>query len=179
MRAMSANKISHQKAAPPKDDVSKGLHETMPFQRREWVVQRIGWTLMGLVLLAGLLGVFGGGPLAHRTSANAALAVEYDWLTRRDSQTSWKLTPRTPPVDGRHRVALDANWAQHIRINAIQPEPESARLAEGRWVYVFEAREVPGLPIVFHVEARKMGPLEGSIVFNDAPPLQIAQFVYP
>jgi hypothetical protein len=164
---------------PPQDDFGKGMRDPTRFQRREWVLQRLGWALMGLVLLAGVLGLFGGGPLAHRTSANVALAVEYDWLTRRDSQTTWKLTPRTSPVDGRHRVALDANWAQHFRIHAIQPEPESARLAEGRWVYVFEVREQRGQPIVFHVEARKTGPLEGSIVFNDAPPLPVAQFVYP
>lgn len=176
---MAANRRSLPKDAARQDDFTRGMLDIMPFQRREWVVQRIGWVLIGLVLLAGMLGLFGRGPLAHRTSANPALRVEYEWLTRRDSQTSWKLTPLAPPVDGRYRVALDANWAQHFHIHAIQPQPVSARLAGGRWMYVFDARDVLGLPIVFRVEADTMGPIRGSIVLNDAQPLPIAQFIYP
>lgn len=179
MRLMAATKPSTPKSAAHQDDFSREMLKTMPFQRREWVVQRIGWALVALILLGGLLGLFGRGPLAQRTSANPALQVEYEWLTRRDSQTTWKLTPLVPPVDGKYRVALDANWAQHFRIHAIQPEPVSAQLADGRWVYVFEARDVRDLPIVFHVEAGRMGALEGSISLNDSAPLQIAQFIYP
>lgn len=161
------------------DDFTKGLLEPLPFQRREWVVQRIGWVLVAMILLAGAAGLFGNGPLAQRMSANQALQFEYEWLARRDAQTTWKLTPRAPPVEGRYRVALDANWAQHFRITAVQPEPESARLANGRWVYEFSARDARAVPIVFHVEARKMGTLEGSIQLDDAPALAVTQFVYP
>jgi hypothetical protein len=176
---MAANKTSPGKNPARKDDFARGMLESMPFQRREWRLQRVGWALIALVLIAGMLGLFGRGPLGHRTAANAALQVEYEWLARRDSQTTWKMTPLTPPADGRYRVALDANWAQHFQIHAIQPEPESARLAEGGWVYEFEARETRDLPIIFHVEARKIGRLEGSVVLNDAPPLQMDLFVYP
>jgi hypothetical protein len=176
---MAATKPSPGKNTARKGDFAKEMLESMPFQRREWLIQRVGWVLIALVLLAGLLGLLGRGPLGQRTSVNAALQVEYEWLARRDAQTTWTLTPLQPPVDGRHRVALDANWARHFHIHSIHPEPQSAQLAEGHWVYEFEAREMRELPIVFHVEARKMGRLEGSVVFNDAPPLQIAVFVYP
>ena len=176
---MAATKPSPGKNPARKDDFATGMLESMPFQRREWVIQRVGWALMALVLLAGMLGLFGRGPLGQRTSANAALQVEYEWLARRDSQTTWTLTPLRPPADGRYRVALDANWARHFRFHSIQPEPVSAQLEEGRWVYEFAAREMRDLPIIFHVEAQKMGRLEGSVVLNDAPPLQMALFVYP
>ena len=165
------------KTSRNQDELAKSLNETLPFQRREWVVQRIGWVLCALFVLAGLLGLFGNGPLAHRVVTNPALQIEHDWLIRRDAPTTWKLTPRAPPAEHRYRVALDANWAQHFRILAIQPEPASARLSAGRWVYEFEASD--SVPIVFHVEARRMGTLEGSIRLNDAPPLQVSQFAYP
>ena len=167
---------ARQNAQRP-DDFVKGLSEPLPFQRREWVVQRIGWVAFALILLAGLLGLFGDGPLAHRVAANGALRIEYDRLIRRDAQTTWKLTPLAAPADGRYRVALDADWAQHFRIHAIQPEPESTHLADGRWQYEFEASA--GVPIIFHVEARRMGSLRGSIRLDDAPPLELSQFAYP
>jgi len=159
------------------NDFARSQKESLPFQRREWVVQRIGWVVFALILLAGLLGLFGDGPLAHRVAASPALQIEYDWLIRRDSPTTWKLTPRVPPKDGHYRVALDADWAQHFRMHGIQPEPASARLVDGRWEYEFEASA--SVPIVFNVEARRMGSLEGSIRLGDAPPIELSQFAYP
>ncbi|HEX5161547.1 MAG TPA: hypothetical protein VFV88_07475 [Steroidobacteraceae bacterium] len=163
--------------AKRKQDFLDGLNEPLPFQRREWVVQRVGWVAFALIVLAGLAGLFGDGPLAHRVAANGALKIEYDRLIRRDAQTTWKLTPLAAPVDGRYRVALDADWAQHYRIHAIQPVPESARLADGRWEYEFEASA--GVPIMFHVEARRMGTLRGSVRLDEAPSLELSQFAYP
>ena len=32
------------------------IHQDLPFQRRSWTVQRVGWAIMALVVLAGLLG---------------------------------------------------------------------------------------------------------------------------
>ena len=184
MAFMSVTKASKPKPSRTKDDLAatdfvEEILRPKRFQRREWLVQRIGWVLIGLVLLAAALGVFGSGPLAKRMSANPALQIDYEWLTRNHSQTTWKLTPRAPPVDGRYRVVLDANWAQHFQVNAIQPQPSSSSLADGRWVYEFEARDARALQIVFHVETRKAGMLEGSIQLNDAAPLQVALFVYP
>src|SRR5262249_50526641 len=122
------------------DDFVAGLTKPLSFQRREWRVQRLGWALMALIILAGLLGLFGNGPLAQRTLSNGVLQLDFEWLARRDAQTSWTLRPRTPPADGLYRVALDANWGQYFRIDAIQPWPSSTRIANGRWIYEFAAR---------------------------------------
>jgi hypothetical protein len=44
------------------------LNQDLRFQRRMWAVQRIGWAVMALVVLAGLLGLFGPGPLSSATA---------------------------------------------------------------------------------------------------------------
>jgi len=170
--------MAQTRASRPQDDFARRMREPLPFQRREWVTQRIFWALIALILIAAMVGVFGRGPLAHRTTANTSLEVEYDWLTRVHSRSAWTLTPRTPPVDGRYRVALDANWAQHFQIQDINPQPESARLVSGRWEYEFAAAG-SDVAIVFHVEPRKIGRLEGSIQLNEEPPLPMSHFVFP
>ena len=161
------------------DDFIKGLNEPLPFQRRDWIVQRIGWVLMALVIMAGALGLFGNGPLARRETSSAALRFEYEWLLHQHAQTTWLLTPHAPPRDGRYRLALDADWAQHFRIEDIEPRPQVAELSGGRWVYEFRAEGGRAAPIQFHVEPRESGLFEGSVQLDDAPPLAVTQFVYP
>jgi hypothetical protein len=161
------------------DDFIKGLNEPLPFQRREWLVQRIGWVLMALVIVAGALGLFGDGPLAQRKAANSALQIEYDSLLHRNAQTTWVLTVRAPPREGRYRLALDASWARQFRIDDIEPRPQSTAPDGGRWIYEFRSQEGRATPILFHVEPRSIGRFEGSVQLEGAPPLAVTQFVYP
>jgi hypothetical protein len=161
------------------DDFVNGLNEPLPFQRREWLWQRIGWVAMALVIIAGALGLFGDGPLARRELSNAALRVEYDALLHRDAQTTWVMTPLTPPRDGRFRLTLDANWARHFRIDDIEPRPRSTELSGGRWAYEFRAQDGRATPILFHVEPRSPGRFRGSVQLDGAPPIALTQFVYP
>lgn len=163
----------------PNDDFIKGLNEPLPFQRREWLVQRIGWVAMALVIIAGALGLFGDGPLARREAANAALRIEYDALLHRNAQTTWLLTPLAAPHDGRYRLTLDADWARHFRIDDIEPRPQATEVSVGRWVYEFRAQGGRATPILFHVEPRQLGRFEGSVQLEGTAPLAITQFVYP
>lgn len=169
--------MATRKPEPKQDDFVTGLNEPLPFQRREWRVQRLGWVLMALSILAGALGLFGDGPLAERTRSSAALQIDFDWLARRDAQTTWKVWPRTQPTDGLYRVGLDANWAQNYRISSVQPQPKTARLMDGLWIYEFEARG--NAPIVFNVEPMRLGRLEGSVRLDGGPAVAVSQFIYP
>jgi hypothetical protein len=48
-------------------------------QAREWVVERIAWVVVAGVLIVGLLGFLGPGPLGKRTSVSAdgRLSVQF------------------------------------------------------------------------------------------------------
>ncbi|HVF07519.1 MAG TPA: hypothetical protein VNC60_02985, partial [Actinomycetota bacterium] len=49
------------------------------FQRREWLVQRISWGMLTGVIILGLLGGFGGGPLAHATASDTGVPIRLDY----------------------------------------------------------------------------------------------------
>jgi hypothetical protein len=36
------------------------VNEELEFQRRDWMAQRVGWTVMALVVVVALLGLLGG-----------------------------------------------------------------------------------------------------------------------
>jgi len=39
------------------------------FQRNEWRIQRAGWIVWSLVIIAGLIGLLGSGPRSHQETA--------------------------------------------------------------------------------------------------------------
>jgi hypothetical protein len=62
------------------------VNEDLTFQRRSWVMQRVGWVVMTLVMLAALVGLFGGagalGGEAQASSEDAAVSVSYERFLR-------------------------------------------------------------------------------------------------
>ena len=58
------------------------IDEDMDFQHKEWIAERWGWRIMALVLLAGLLGLFGQGPLSDKTVQSGSLLVQYGRFER-------------------------------------------------------------------------------------------------
>jgi len=51
------------------------INQDLAFQRRSWSLQRIGWGLIALVLIAALLGLFGHGPLSEATTDDPSLPI--------------------------------------------------------------------------------------------------------
>ena len=60
------------------------IDEDMEFQRRSWIVQRIGWAIFALVILLAALGLFGDGILSDTKAGQeeGALWLEYPRFER-------------------------------------------------------------------------------------------------
>jgi hypothetical protein len=60
------------------------IPEDLPFQRREWVAERVAWAVMALLIAGALLGFFGTGPLSRTTAGDEAgpLWLEYERFAR-------------------------------------------------------------------------------------------------
>ena len=55
------------------------ISQDLTFQRRSWIVQRVGWVMLALLILAALGGLFGPGPLSRARAGphDGPLWVEY------------------------------------------------------------------------------------------------------
>jgi len=60
------------------------INEDMEFQRRSWIVQRVGWLVFALVILLAALGLFGDGILSDAKAGQeeGALWLEYPRFKR-------------------------------------------------------------------------------------------------
>jgi hypothetical protein len=144
--------------------------------RREWLAQRIAWVLLILIILAGLAGLFGSGPLSKRSIATASGTIEVDRFARRRASDEWLI--RAIQDDSQLALRISASFLERYEIRAIVPEPASARVDGSDVVFVFDAAAARGT-VAFHVEPEAIGLSEGSFVLNDSEPLLIRQFVYP
>jgi hypothetical protein len=176
MRANASKQGARQPYPPGAEQVARGVSS---FQRREWIFQRVGWVFLGLVVLAGLAGLFGNGPLSNRSLSNESATLKFERFVRRDADTRWELELHRLASSGTVDVTIDAPLGASFETVSIQPTPTSTSLSKGRWVYHFELRGEGENRVVFIVQPEHMGQHNGTITVSNAPAFSISQFAYP
>jgi hypothetical protein len=155
------------------------IEEDLRFQKREWFIQRIGWTLMLLVMCSALLGVFGSGPVS-KTVANQSdkLSLVYERFARYESPTSLKIKVNSPGENNEAHIRISRNYLDAMKIETILPEPLNVR-AEGEWlVYEFKVGAPGDLDVKFDLTTQVFGRISGAVASQQVQ-LSVHQFIYP
>jgi hypothetical protein len=158
------------------------IAEEPSLDRRTWTVERVGWAVMSLVVVAALLGVCGsGGPLNTGRAGDSAFAVSYARLLRHGSPTSMEVRFDAAAVeDGEIRLGVDAALFDRVQIEAVTPEPDRVELEPGRLLFVFPVVAGGGdLTVTFEVMPTGYGLHTVRMGVRDGPSVQFGQFVYP
>lgn len=159
------------------------VDQDLDFERAVWVVQRVGWAAMTLVLVAALAGLLGPGP-ASWTKAEAPdgdLVAEYHRFVRANGPTDLEVSlGRAAVRDGRVRLWLDRAYLGGAEIERVTPEPESVEVGPDRLVYVFAvSRGGQAARVSFALSPRTAGPWDARLGVEDGADLAFRQFVYP
>jgi hypothetical protein len=153
--------------------------EVLQGQRREWTVERCGWLVIGLVLAAGLAGLFGGGPLARGTVASGTLRLEFDRITRHSVPTLLRLQAGPgDAVDGRLRVSLDWDYLRSVNLHDIVPEPVSVVSGPDRVTWEFAAGP-SGTAVEWEIEPSAAGRWPARLEVGGRTRLDFRQIVFP
>lgn len=159
------------------------IDQDLPFQEKEWKIQRIAWALMLLIVLLGLLGLFGQGIISDGTASTSdeALVVYYQRFQRLDGQGSLVIQVAPELITGDTiQVAISSAFLDEVEIQGYSQEPSEVRNAGDRLVMEF-AVDQPGEPVGVTISfiPQSMGRLSGTIGLVDGPDVEIGQFVYP
>ena len=156
--------------------------QDLEFQRREWVAERIGWTLMLVLAVAGLLGLFGTGLLASaRASGPGGLVLEYGRFERFNApaEIDFHVPPEAVAEDGTFTIAVARDYLEAVQVETITPEPSEVR-AEGEWLtHVFSSDAPDVVDVFFHLQHDAICPRQLRVRLGDAEPMVVGQFVYP
>jgi hypothetical protein len=154
------------------------LNDDVSFQRKEWFVERVTWTILGALLIAALLGIFGTGPLSRTSEEVDGVTVSYERFTRKISYTDLEI--RVADVRNEtFTVQLSDSWVSNSDITQITPEPDSATRTDDGLALTFSA--VPDTPAVVSIQYRpnKIGRLSATVGIQGGPVVEFAQFIYP
>jgi len=145
-----------------------------------WRGQRVGWVVLGLFIVAGALGLFGGGLLGRAEIGAGRLAVDYPRFARVAVVTEMRLRIRPAPGATVVRLRLPEAYVDRMEVERLSPEPMESELGDGWITYLFPvvvgARE--GL-VTVHFKPARAGVVEGAAALDGEAPLPLRHFIYP
>lgn len=161
------------------------IEQDLNFQRRMWIAQRVGWVILGLLILAVLLGLAGQGPLgrASVSDAQGMLQIRYDrfWRVGKPTRIQVRFDAR-PDTESLARLWLNREYLARFALRKVVPEPIRIELDEGRLICVFLVspsgagkRQL----IEFELEPTSAGMASGRMGVPGGPEVAFDQFVYP
>ena len=159
------------------------IGEDLEFERRSWVVQRVGWALMAVVILAALGGVFGAGPLSSTRAASSSglVWIEYERFGRFKSPYTLRVHFDPQAIGkGSIRFWIDRAYLDEMRPERILPEPHKVEIAAQRLLYEFPAAAGAGPGVItFELKPNTFGRIEGRLGLDGGDELRFGHLVYP
>ena len=165
-------------ASAVNDELEVGFDEKFEI---DWSrLERVGRVAMSLLVVAGLAGVLGGGPLDHaRAGRPGSGAVDYQPVARWSTAT--QLTLHLPPsaTDATMVVTLSNGFVEPFGLQGIDPRPLSERSDRGNLQLTMAVRGggVDNLVRV-HGKPAQIGPIALRVRMG-ATPLSFSTFVLP
>jgi hypothetical protein len=159
------------------------IDQDLAFEARFWVVQRVAWGVMALVILAGVAGLFGAGPLsdARVGSADGSLELEYERFARFHAPTTLRLRlDADGSGEALKAVWLDRQYVDGLAIEQVTPRPEAVEVDADALRYLFRVADRGGpVEVTFQLKPERIGPLSGRAGLVDGPSVSFRQLVYP
>lgn len=146
----------------------------MAFQRASWVVERAGWIVLTLLMIAALAGLFGHGWLSKQRVGDGNFRVEFEQFQRVTKVTPYIISLRG---SGELKLTLGPRFQTGYEVIDIEPRPIRSSAGENGLELQF-ASVGDNLRTVIWARPRSFGRLRFSITSNGAP-LTVRAFVYP
>jgi len=159
------------------------LNQDLDVQHKTWILQRIGWIGMALIILAAFT-IYAAAATSRRIyepEKPKLFRLEYDRFGRYGSESLLRLDLTAEATQSHHVIVwMDRTfWTSHV-VEQIAPEPISSSIGPGGFLYTFDigAPNVPAIVIV-RLRPEYAGSLEGHIRVNDRGSVTFHQFIFP
>lgn len=157
------------------------IEEDIELEHTNWKMQRVGWVLMTLLIIAALLGFFGKGGLAivnNKTAGDSetGLEVEYEKFLRRGapSELTVSLAGESASVK---QIRFSKDFFDRVRVEQVIPEPAEVIMEDEGISYYFNLSG-NNPQIKFYLKPMKMGNMH-LLVQQQNKQVSLSQFVYP
>jgi hypothetical protein len=149
------------------------LDEELKLHRRGWVIQRVGWVIMFLIIIMAALGAFGEGILSEKKVKQGNINIEYQKFFR--YETEMKILLESPQHIS--SLSFPQEYLKEFRMLRIEPEPDNNSTINSEVVYNF-------LPsnnriVTVYLIPKNYGSIKGYIKVNGGATTELNHFIYP
>lgn len=165
--------------APHEDQERQDLELVPPANPATWRRERIGWAVLAVFLVAGVIGIFGAGPLSRTKISSGAVHLEYDRFVRTSAPTVLEVVVPSEPGGGEAVVSLDHAYLDRVRLRETVPQP-TRMIARGDAVtFAFAAAgaDVP-VRVWFNLSFERSGLAVGRLTASGET-IRFRQLAYP
>jgi len=156
------------------------IEEHMGFQRATWIVSRIGWGVMAIIVILALMGILGGTTSqTHRTAPDGSVHLIYEKTMR--SHTPTQVVIHVPAAGGADTVTVHIGHAfiDAMDIQSIIPSPTQSMLHADGVVLTFLAAAEGSANITLAAFPNTWGRLESDIGLEGRPSARLSAFILP
>lgn len=163
----------------PQDTTPRESEESLAYQRKSWRVQRVGWVLMGIFLVLGMLGLFGDGPLTRARARSAGgFEVRYSRVWRLQTEARVELTA-VPDSAGQVIVSLQESLLSRADIRSVSPKPRQIEAVPGGQRIVFDARGDGPVTLRVGITPTRIGRLRTRLATPNRASVSLTVLVLP
>jgi hypothetical protein len=144
------------------------------YDKKKYRIERAGWIVMAITVLASALGLMGGGPFSDAHVAGRMITVRHSRFIRstRDSVIHVRFTGV--------ELRIRRKYLESFEIRSITPPPDSTYTSENDLVYKFAPSPRPETDVTISLRTRDLhfGWMECAIG-NGREQIHFRQFVWP
>jgi hypothetical protein len=156
------------------------LEEDPSLEKKLERVRIAGWSLFSLILIAGLFGLLGKGPLSKRRVGDDSTWVQYNRFDHHRSPTRIIIGFDADNTET-FPVFIGRSYLDRVSISKITPAPLRTEISADGLVFVFGLRrDATAGRVIFDLEAIDFGTAKGLFrIGSKTAPLLIEQLFYP
>ena len=151
------------------------------FLQRQWVVQRVGWAAMLLIIVLAILGIFGTSPLATTIDSqdvdDAHYEVEHARFSRYQLLDRMHVRVHAPSATGEElTLSFSREWVENNGIRGSTPEADGGGAGADGGTYTFKVDDwSQPITVAFEYETRKAFRNPGmlTITAGEGEPVQL------
>jgi hypothetical protein len=156
------------------------IEQDIEHEKREWKIERVGWVIMAVLLLAALAGLLGTGPLSKAVAGDRAssLWVEYHRFERYQSPT--KITIHVRSDNPHIRLWINDGFVRMVDLTHIDPEPDHVEAGSTRYTFPMTLTDTDkDIVVTVYFKTNEFGRMNTEIGLEEGPSLSFSQLVYP
>mgnify|MGYP001627304704 CR=1 FL=1 len=154
----------------------------MKVQRKFWLIEKVVWGILGLVVVWAAIGGTGRGPISKRSVSDKSgnLVVEYQHYLRFNRPEPMRVLVKKTSISDTLNLWIDRKFYDDVDVEKVYPQPIEMQLLADKTVFKFLAPEhEKTLLVTFVQKPSKPWSYKGQLGVIHGPSVLLSQFIYP